>query len=610
MNTKTCFRLFVILCFCHVSGAQVLHQSSGLLLDSARYYIERDVAKSRLLIDSAKRIAEDNGDLYLLGNALVLSGRVYHFDGKNEKARSELYEAVKVAQSLNDLNTLANAYDNLGMIYRTSGYFEKADDFFDQSISIYIQNRDTVKWANAINNKACSLRDQLKIKEALVYNDSALKLLDHFEEDYIYYESFFIRSSIFNRVARYDSAYHFLKEFFRLERSLENADPSVNYATMATYCLKLNKAEEAEQYLDTAIQLFHGKRKLHTIHSFHDNFASYYLERENFEKALEHRNKAYRLLNNIFKQDYEGAVSKAEASFNLYKEQQEVRSLKTANELSRLRSRELTVALLGSGVSTLLLVVLFFNKQRELRKENYRKRRLVQMNNDFKMLIEKKDEFLASVSHNLKTPLVAIQYILKSLYGSPDVSSSRDCSEKVGTIRSAVNKMLNSTQEMLEGYNDRRLLAQLKSRIRVNELISNLIEIHKEHARSKGIFIDYQSRLPDSDLEINEFSLQQVLDNLLSNAIKYAPENTAVSIHVRLRFSAFLYVEIVNPIDKTGFRKYLMLRSESRNEPNSSGLGLFLVRRYVEVLKGRIWYNYNETGYARFSFVVPVIRPR
>ena len=577
-----------------------------LLLDSAEYYIEVDISRSRQLLNKINGMALEYQDSLLLVRTLVLSGRLYHFNGKSEIARKEVFEAVKIARLLKGPTLLAYAYDNLGLIYRNRKSYKKADHFFNQSVEIYRLNSDTLKWANVINNKACSFRDQSKHELALLYNDSALRLLVHFHNDYIFYESIYIRSTIYASAKNYDSAYYYLKRFFSLERLLENPTPSANYASMASYCLKLGKYGEAEAYLDSAVQLFHSDRKLHTLRMYYDAFSFYYREQGDFKKALYYQTKAYYVLDSIFLLEQEGAVSKAESAFDLYRKEKEVEVLEAAQQLSRLKLRELMIALFCSVIIVALLIFMFVNKQKVYKKEAYRKQQLLQKNRQLMEVIDKRDELLAMVSHNLKTPLVGIQYILKSLMGSPHILTNVGCKEKVQVIHLNVDKMIDSTHYMLEGFQN-STTGTPGTMVELNKLIGGIVDVHNEHAKSKRVSIDFKNKQGSEKLEIDEFILHQILDNVLSNAIKYSSTKTTVSIRSKIRFSSFLFVELINR-NKDLSTERRKVQAKDHNT-DSSGLGLYLVKRYVQILKGKMWYDFNKNGYTRFSLVVPLAKP-
>lgn len=106
--------------------------------------------------------------------------------------------------------------------------------------------------------------------------------------------------------------------------------------------------------------------------------------------------------------------------------------------------------------------------------------------------------------------------------------------------------------------------------------------------------------------------LAQIFENLLSNAVKFSEEGKKIRV-VILNNKNRVQVKFIDSgpgikkeeEDKL-FKKFSKLSSRPTAGETSTGLGLSLVKRYVELLKGSVWHEANEMGGATFVVELPL----
>lgn len=224
---------------------------------------------------------------------------------------------------------------------------------------------------------------------------------------------------------------------------------------------------------------------------------------------------------------------------------------------------------------------------------------------------QRKDEFLAVVSHEFRTPLACIRgYVNLMLDDEPlDASTQREFLEIVQRQTERfillVNNLLNVAQ--LDGVD-----LQLSPRpMQLGELVTLALRKLRGLADEKAIALrsEIAPDLPPVNGDHNW--LEQVVSNLTDNAIKYTPEGGRVTVRARA-VEGEVWVEVVDSgpgipaeaLDRL-FDKFYRVPDESGARPAGTGLGLHIARKIVEAHGGRIWVESTPGAGSVFRFALP-----
>jgi signal transduction histidine kinase len=176
----------------------------------------------------------------------------------------------------------------------------------------------------------------------------------------------------------------------------------------------------------------------------------------------------------------------------------------------------------------------------------------------------------------------------------------KDDREGLDFLLNALNRM----HEMITKILDIRVIEQKKINMKcektdlsvvINEVSKNM----EESARPKNINIRLEN--PKTYGFVDKNYLTQVFENLLSNAIKFSPRDKDVWITVK-EINGEIRVNFID--DGPGiakdemnrlFGKYQRLSAKPTGGEHSTGLGLSIVKKYVEVMGGRVWCE-SEPG--------------
>lgn len=229
-------------------------------------------------------------------------------------------------------------------------------------------------------------------------------------------------------------------------------------------------------------------------------------------------------------------------------------------------------------------------------------------------LSELKDEFLRIASHDLKSPLSCIL----------GFASLIDSQTQPGIVMTAethswaerIVRQSHVMQKIIEDFLDFRALedGQLKltlEAVDINELARDVLERNAGYAAEK--LISSHLDLSPGALLVNadKSRLNQVFDNYVSNAIKFSPQGEHVTICARKTESGVL-VEVrdsgpglTDDDMKKLFVEYAKLSNMPTGSEKSSGLGLAICKKIVEIHGGKTGARNNPDGGATFWFELP-----
>lgn len=242
-----------------------------------------------------------------------------------------------------------------------------------------------------------------------------------------------------------------------------------------------------------------------------------------------------------------------------------------------------------------------------------------------KELDELKSNFVANVTHELRTPLIATEKSL-SLMLSKATGPLTEPQEQFLTIAQRnlkrLGALLNDLLDLSKLEAGRMTFKPVPSSI--EKLITESVESLDTWAKSKSITIvrKIQDNLPPANIDPER--IIQVLNNLIGNAIKFTQHNGTITVEAVLKENAAELTVCVSDsgigIEKENltkvFDKFYQVSSPSptglkRGERVSAdlsgtGIGLSVAKEIVELHGGKIWAESQKGAGARFTFTLPV----
>lgn len=228
---------------------------------------------------------------------------------------------------------------------------------------------------------------------------------------------------------------------------------------------------------------------------------------------------------------------------------------------------------------------------------------------ELESLNEIKNEFLAVVSHDLRSPLSTISGYVNYLLKKGSLTESQE--KYLSVIKDIANNLYSLVNELLDFSKIEAGAIQLnKEKTDIIELVTSSINNLTILALDKNNTITFSNDLKDPVAFIDGMKIQQVINNLINNAIKFT-ENGVINVRVYERDSC-----VIISVQDTGigirkkelarlFKQYTYFHKEGTRGEIGSGLGLIICKRFIELHGGELRAQSRIGKGSTFEFSLP-----
>lgn len=234
---------------------------------------------------------------------------------------------------------------------------------------------------------------------------------------------------------------------------------------------------------------------------------------------------------------------------------------------------------------------------------------------EFRRLDRAKSDFLATVSHELKTPLSSINFNLKLLQGQRIGPVNEEQQGVLASIKQENQRLLRLVGELLEvGKLESGTIPLRFEAVPVAALVAAAAQPVQLQLRPQQLTLDVDLPADLPAVRADREKTAWVLVNLLANAIRFSPPGGRVRVLARPGPDGCT-VELCVADDGPGiapelqeqiFRRYAQGPSPNGQPPGGTGLGLSIAREFLAAQEGRLWVE-SEPGHgSRFWLALPV----
>jgi PAS domain S-box-containing protein len=223
-----------------------------------------------------------------------------------------------------------------------------------------------------------------------------------------------------------------------------------------------------------------------------------------------------------------------------------------------------------------------------------------------------KSEFLANMSHELRTPLTSIigfsDLLLEETFGELN-EKQRKYLQNVSSSGKHLLDLINSILDLSKVEAGKMQMAY--EYFNVAEVISEINATIAPLASKKGISLDISIDPKMYNMRADKLKFRQIIYNLASNAIKFTNNNGHVCIEGSLsgKLAQFRVKDNGIGISKVDqlkiFNPFMQIDSSSTRKYDGTGLGLALVKKFVELHGGHVWVESELGKGSIFSFIIP-----
>jgi signal transduction histidine kinase/PAS domain-containing protein len=232
-----------------------------------------------------------------------------------------------------------------------------------------------------------------------------------------------------------------------------------------------------------------------------------------------------------------------------------------------------------------------------------------------------KDEFVHTITHEFKTPLSVINSAIQAM----EVLCRDEMSDKIKEYLRKIKQNSYRQLRLVNNLLDANKISNGKMRIHKSNIdiihatktITESVQLYAQH---KGINLSFQSSADKKVIGVDDEKYERILLNLLSNAIKFTPKGKSAYVRTSLRSvdkRPWVCIEVEDegigiPEDKQDliFERFGQVDSSFTRNAEGTGLGLSLVKQYVEALGGKISLRSEVGAGSTFTVLLPAVKAR
>ena len=279
--------------------------------------------------------------------------------------------------------------------------------------------------------------------------------------------------------------------------------------------------------------------------------------------------------------------------------------------------RSVWIAMLGVSVSGMLGYSRFAKKKTEEKLERSHKKLIY--------ATQLKDEFLANMSHELRTPLNAILGTTEGLQEEIFGRINPQQTKQLQTIESSGSHLLSLINDILDVAKiEAGQMTLVLESSHLNSLIQSCLALVTPQAQKKNIQIKTSPINPNLNIRIDERRIRQSIVNLLNNAVKFTPQGGKINLDITISqtstransHSLGSPCHLTIAVTDTGigiapedlrklFQPFIQIDSTLNRQYDGTGLGLALVKRFIELHSGEVTANSAVGQGSCFTIEVP-----
>ena len=554
-------------------------------------------------------------------DAYRVMGACYSLIGNLFRVLGDYYQAIEFTLQAEKNYTKADYEEGsawilytLGVIYLDLNLYEDALQYLEKSLGIYERvalgngdSRGVAICMDQIGKANLEQGELLLARESFNRSNSIYTLSDNIRGESISLKNM---AKVEYQLGEYDKSLELLLQAHRINTSVNAVfGMSTVYEFIGKSLYAKNQYQAGIDSLEKGLEYAIVTKQRPIQKTLYGTLANMYYEQGDEAKAFKYFNRQAELSDSLS----DKATSTKLAGLNIYEmeqRRQQIRDLEVQNQLSNFKiqkQQDIQIALLlGAFVVFIFLLFtsyLYYSKRKTLTLVEEQREELEQ-------LVATKDKFFSIIAHDLRGPLgMTMQTLDTFLEMFPDMSRDEifEMLKNLDTTSATTFKLLENLL-MWARLQSGSLVAEPK-RIDLSRVILATLEVHQAQAEKKGvdIKIDVDTSLRS---KTDEDMLATIIRNLVSNALKFTASGGRVAITAEAQDQ-----DIRIDIQDTGigipeskipemFTVGNKFNRKGTDGEGSSGLGLILVKEFVELQGGQINIQSVEAEGTTVSFTV------
>ncbi len=224
------------------------------------------------------------------------------------------------------------------------------------------------------------------------------------------------------------------------------------------------------------------------------------------------------------------------------------------------------------------------------------------------------DQFLANVTHELRSPLTAIKASLGTIASDEDLKFPDPIKNMLNIATRNIDRLARLINDILDfaKMTEGKISISTKP-VDTKKLLMDTVTGLQPWAQTKQILLDYTPNGHVPRVMADSDRITQVLMNFLSNAVKFTPKGGKITLSTEA-FPLSVKISVTdtgpgipkNEQDKV-FQKFFQMKQTTKMDVPGTGLGLYITKKIVELHEGEIGFVSEEGKGTTFWFTLPIV---
>ncbi|MES2726894.1 MAG: tetratricopeptide repeat-containing sensor histidine kinase [Bacteroidota bacterium] len=521
----------------------------------------------------AKRILmkfDDYESSLLLNSTLAL---FYYNQKEYSKAIQYFKLALEQYAKKKDTNNYRGAFDNIGLCYRNLGNYKLAEFYFKQAIHFSKSFKSDIGEVNANINLAVNYSLQKDFNKAISIANYTVSLIKKYKitDNYLIEISTQLAKIYLEKkdLKKLDSVINQLGKLFYDDKVI--SEQRLNYLEVV---YKRNKMAESPNYVYDFENFIAIKDSLEG------------LKKVKLDSGVSNKYEIAEKLENYTDIEQNLKIEKVEKTWAIY-------------------------LIIIISIAVIVLSFLIYKAQKNIKNANLLKEEITKKNKELEILNKQKDYILATVAHDLRGPIGNISSITSFI--EEETVLSEDNKNFIKLINQSVDLSLNIISDLVDAIAlDNKTMLLKQDKILLKETIETVLRMLQTQINKKEISIhtDYFDGL---EIKGDKNLIIRVFFNIISNAVKFGRKNTEIAIETILFDENNVLIKIIDNgigIEEEHlaaiFEPFTALSKKGTAGEKSTGLGLSIAKKIVELHHGRIWVESKLDEGSTFNVVLPL----
>jgi signal transduction histidine kinase/uncharacterized protein HemY len=607
--------------------ANVLNQMGNI------YWDQKNWEKAFEFYFKSIKLRYQSGDQTEIANSYQNIGNLFKDLGNNEKAREYYLQALATYSETNDLLKMALTLTSLGNIEKTSGNFADALNYYQKALEIRLKTDDPKEIASSYNSLGNIFIEIGQTDKAIENFLKALEIRRKINDITGQLITLNDLGNIYEKLKKTDKSQTSYLAAYQLAVASNNLFyQALCGRKLAEIKINTNQLAEAEKMLVQSEALSIKLKNAELIKNVHYAWYLLFQQKKIYQTALEHFVKYSNLNDSILSAQNSQRMRSIQQNLELEKNAVDLR--KAESEVQNLlQEKEIQSAKLERQkflmIILIIILVLFiaiglaiYNRYQIKKKMNVQLKeqneqiekaneQLKQKETELTALNATKDKFFTVVAHDLRNPLASLlnfSYLIVEKSDTLDTEQLKHFNQMVHESASNLNNLLENLLNWARSNTNKMRFYPLPQKLK--PVVNSILLLNKITAENKKIKL-VNTITDDIEVYADQQMLTSVIRNLVSNALKFTPEGGTITISAK---DGFRDVEI--SVADTGkgispehlanlFRMDSHHSTPGTDNEVGTGLGLILVKEFVEKNQGKITAKSTVNEGSTFTFTLP-----